>query len=281
MPIHKKTAKELAELGYHYKVEPADVTKSIRDVTALAIWSYLMSQDSSWEIKSKEIMEHFGIGRDRVRKAFKYLTDMGLMAYVNVRSKGGKISGNQYVCFAIPSNGEPENQSIGDDMQVAEISEDFNRAPENQSADNRAPENQRLKIRRSVNDENHRAPENPPVGNDSQVTEISEDFNRAPENPSVGSTERLKISPLNKRSNNKRSNKKPGGDSFDYVSGQHAYREECNKHDFSNPTKSIPTEVLSPAEITYFKAGKLPIRFQGGDFTQEQIEKIKKQNGIN
>ncbi|EPS5920597.1 hypothetical protein ACVGAB_003229 [Vibrio parahaemolyticus] len=276
----KKTAKELIELGYVYKVEPADVTKSIRDVTALAIWSYLMSQDSSWEIKSEEIMKHFGIGRDRVRKAFKYLIDMKLLTYVSARSEDGKISGNQYFCFALPSDGEPENPSIGKDSQVTEITDDFDRATESPSVVHREPENHALKIRSSVGDKNHREPENPSIGKGSQVTEITDNFDRTTESPSVDSTESLKIRPLNKILNNKRSNNKPNGDFSDFVSGQHAYRDEQNKHDYSNPHPSIPSEVLSPAEIQFFKMGQIPVRFQTGNFSAEEIERIKKNHGL-
>ncbi len=309
MPVHKKTARELAELGYHYKVEPSFITKQIRDPVALAIWSYLLSQDENWKIRTKQLMEHFGTGRDKTRAAIKTLIDMGLMVKRKERGNSGSFASDDYDCYALPLcyqpapdnqglvDGEkspaPDIQGLVDETQATEIKDNKNKdanknnskspAPDIQGLDSPAPEKPAPDIQGLVSTKSNPAPDIQGLVDTTQVTENKGNDLPAPDIQGLVEPEihqRLNIRALNKRSIDQ-INKKPGGDFFDSVSGQHAYREECNKHDFSNPTKSIPTEVLSPAEIIYFKSGKTPIRFQGGDFTQEQIEEIKKQNGIN
>ncbi|EGR3072551.1 hypothetical protein DMW20_23855, partial [Vibrio parahaemolyticus] len=106
MPIIKKTAKELIELGLHYKVEPSCITKQIRDVTALAVWSYLLSHSESWEVTQKDVKEHFGLSRDKTRATFNLLMDMGLLVKRKKKDKQGKILGDFYDCYALPKEYE-------------------------------------------------------------------------------------------------------------------------------------------------------------------------------
>ncbi|EOD9553067.1 hypothetical protein ACJ7RV_002183 [Vibrio parahaemolyticus] len=247
MPIIKKTARELVELGLHYKVEPSCITKQIRDVTALAIWSYLLTQSDGWEATQREIREHFGLSRDKTRSAFNLLMDMGLLIKRKKKDKQGKILGDFYDCYTLPNEFDSSACISG----------------RGEGEKSPAPEYQAVDFEKANLEET--------------VT-----CDPAPEYQAVDGqkvTQRLNIRPSNKRSILDQNNK-PGGDVFDFVSGQHAYRDEQNKHDYSNPHPSIPSDELSPSEIEFFKMGQVPVRFKNGKFTDEQIEQIKQKNGL-
>ncbi|MBE4265295.1 hypothetical protein HJ071_10105 [Vibrio parahaemolyticus] len=152
--------------------------------------------------------------------------------------------------------------------------------------DNQGVDNQGLKTGDGISGpgdtENIPEPDNQGVDISNDVSEITNTYIPEPDNQSVVGQKATQG--LNIRASNKRSildqNKKPNGGFSDFVSGQHSYRDEQNKHDYSNPHPSIPSDELSPSEIQYFKMGQLPIRFQNGDFTDEQIQEIKNKNGI-
>ncbi|HCZ9665562.1 TPA: hypothetical protein O4I50_001225 [Vibrio parahaemolyticus] len=263
MPIIKLSAKELLERGFHYKVEPSCITKQIRDVTALAIWSYLLTQSDGWEATQREVREHFGLSRDKTRAAFNLLMEMGLLVKRKKKDKTGKFLGDYYDCFMLPkyyqNKPQPDNQGV--ENQGLETGDD---------------------ISGRGNDENIPQPDNQGVVFDSDNLGITDTCNPQPDNKAVDGqkvTQRLNIRPSNKRSILDQNNK-PGGDVFDFVSGQHAYRDEQNKHDYSNPHPSIPSDELSPSEIEFFKMGQVPVRFKNGKFTDEQIEQIKQKNGL-
>ncbi|EKI0735554.1 hypothetical protein PB787_002153 [Vibrio parahaemolyticus] len=302
MPIIKKTARELVELGLHYKVEPSCITKQIRDVTALAIWSYLLTQSDEWEATQKEVKEHFGLSRDKTRAAFNLLMDMGLLVRRKKKDKQGKILGDFYDCYTLPKEyetsacisggGEGENSPAPDNQGVVfEQSElgktnTYNPAPDSQAVGGQKV-TQRLKTSACISGggegENSPAPDNQGVVFEQSELGKTNTYNPAPDSQAVGGqkvTQRLNIRPSNKRSILDQNNKPRGDFSNDFVSGQHAYRDEQNKHDYSNPHPSVPSEVLSPAEIEFFKMGQIPVRFQNGKFSAEEIERIKKNNGL-
>ncbi|EGR2972756.1 hypothetical protein MYD50_003414 [Vibrio parahaemolyticus] len=302
MPIIKKTAKELIELGLHYKVEPSCITKQIRDVTALAVWSYLLSHSESWEVTQKDVKEHFGLSRDKTRATFNLLMDMGLLVKRKKKDKQGKILGDFYDCYALPKEYEasacisgrgedekspaPEYQAVDFEKENLEETVTCAPEPEYQAVDGQKV-TQRLKPSACISvrgeDEKSPAPEYQAVDFEKENLEETVTCAPEPEYQAVDGqkvTQRLHIRPSNKRSILDQNNKPRGDFLNDFVSGQHAYRDEQNKHDYSNPHPSVPSEVLSPAEIQYFKMGQLPIRFQNGDFTDEQIQEIKNKNGI-
>ncbi|EKC5520944.1 hypothetical protein OP256_001308 [Vibrio parahaemolyticus] len=302
MSVIKKTAKELVELGLHYKVEPSCVTKQIRDVTALAVWSYLLSQSDTWEATQKEVKEHFGLSRDKTRAAFNLLMDMGLLVRRKKKDKQGKILGDFYDCYALPKEYEtracisgcgegenspaPDNQGVAFDGATLDKTNTYDPAPDSQAVAGQKA-TQCLKTSACISGcgegENSPAPDNQGVAFDGATLDKTNTYDPAPDSQAVAGqkvTQRLNISPSNKRSILDQNNKPRGDFLNDFVSGQHAYRDEQNKHDYSNPHPSVPSEVLSPAEIEFFKMGQIPVRFQNGKFSAEEIERIKKNNGL-
>ena len=63
----------------------------IQDVGALGIYIYLASKPNDWQISKKQLMNHFGVGRDYINSRFKYLKDNGFMVITPSRDEKGKI----------------------------------------------------------------------------------------------------------------------------------------------------------------------------------------------
>lgn len=75
--------------------------QSIMDMNVLAIYCYLMTKPDDWQINPKEIMNHFGSGKDKVYKALTALIEMKLLLREEFREKG-KITHYSYTIFLKP-----------------------------------------------------------------------------------------------------------------------------------------------------------------------------------
>jgi len=82
--------------------------QSIRNPDELAIYVYLSSKPPEWNVNVKELMDHFGIGRDRVYKALKNLQMRRLILRKEIREKG-KFIEFEYYLFLSPF---PENKEV-------------------------------------------------------------------------------------------------------------------------------------------------------------------------
>jgi len=72
-----------------------DTLQNIKNIDALGIYSYLSTKPQQWLINTKEISRHFDIGPKKVRAAFNYLIEIGLLERVRDRSHG-KLVGCSY-----------------------------------------------------------------------------------------------------------------------------------------------------------------------------------------
>jgi len=75
--------------------------QSIRNTDALAIYSYLLTKPSTWEVNIEEIKSHFGLSRDKARRAMNNLIDLNLLKRFQLKS-GGMFQGNHYVLYLRP-----------------------------------------------------------------------------------------------------------------------------------------------------------------------------------
>lgn len=74
------------------------VITSIQNPEALAIWVYLQSKTNDWQVIGTHLMKHFGIGRDRYRRAMRLLADKGLIAYQKIRcEETGRMLGERII----------------------------------------------------------------------------------------------------------------------------------------------------------------------------------------
>lgn len=67
------------------------VLQNLRDTDALAIWGYLSSMPCDWIPSKAQIGAHFHMGAFRIKKAFKMLTDLGLIELHSARNESGQV----------------------------------------------------------------------------------------------------------------------------------------------------------------------------------------------
>lgn len=93
-----------------------DVQRKDLSFEAIGILVYLLSLPTTWEIHLSTL-ERKGMGRDKIRRAIKELTDKGYMALVKTQNEKGLFEGSHYEIFAIPEanpNRETEKPSVGE-----------------------------------------------------------------------------------------------------------------------------------------------------------------------
>jgi len=73
----------------------------LKDPICLAVYVYLSSQSSEWEINPKNIQSHFGIGRNKAYKALSDLSLIGLIHREKIRDKG-KFADYEYYLYLEP-----------------------------------------------------------------------------------------------------------------------------------------------------------------------------------
>lgn len=138
--------------------------QSIKNITQLAIYTYLCSRPTEWVINTKEIQTHFDIGRDKTRKAIADLVAIGLLTKLQKRTETGKYTKNihEYKLHLSPKpeNLKPENQALGEkpdktwvkpvdnpqnhDEKTLNLKKKLQKKPKNLKPENQEPENQGL-----------------------------------------------------------------------------------------------------------------------------------------
>lgn len=102
MSIKKTSATRLRKREAPYTTLPNESIKLIKKTDAMAIWVHLQTKPEGWVVRSKEIQKHFGIGRDKYRKAMTYLASIGLVSYVSHQDEAGHLQGTDIVIHASP-----------------------------------------------------------------------------------------------------------------------------------------------------------------------------------
>jgi len=72
------------------------VLQNVRHPLALAIWVYLTSLPEDWEVHRNQLMEHFNVGRDKLKDALSYLNKNHLLEYSQDKLESGKF-GNSHI----------------------------------------------------------------------------------------------------------------------------------------------------------------------------------------
>lgn len=91
MSIEKNTPNYLKQEELSYTILINETINLIKDGFALGIYTYLSSKPAGWNICKKELMNHFGVGRDFINARFKYLQSLNLLETVSIRDETGKI----------------------------------------------------------------------------------------------------------------------------------------------------------------------------------------------
>lgn len=65
------------------------VLQNVRHPLALAIWVYLTSLPEDWEVHRNQLMDHFNVGRDKIKDALSYLNKNHLIQYYQDKLENG------------------------------------------------------------------------------------------------------------------------------------------------------------------------------------------------
>jgi len=72
----------------------------------------LLSLPDDWVIYKSWIMKEYKVGRDRLNKIFKELSDSGYLICLDMVRKNGKFMGKNYVIYDTPQNGILEDSPM-------------------------------------------------------------------------------------------------------------------------------------------------------------------------
>jgi len=95
---------------------PNHILQGCTNAEALAVWCLFQSLPTDWGICVKYVQNHFGLGRDKVRRIFDDLIRMNLLEYHKMQGDDGKfvqpiykiLNGDNFINIGSP---RPENQS--------------------------------------------------------------------------------------------------------------------------------------------------------------------------
>jgi hypothetical protein len=68
--------------------------QNIKSMEALGLWTYLLSLPDNWVIRRSQLRDHFGIGKDKLKKAFDVLIKLFLVEEIALRDEKGHFIGN-------------------------------------------------------------------------------------------------------------------------------------------------------------------------------------------
>ncbi len=105
------------------------VIQDISDAFAGFIWVYLQTLPPNWNVNSKQLMKHFGIGHQKLKKHLKFLVDYNLIEYHQKRTEQGRwsrgsihvLNGSRYEVKILveppktqrPIDSEPQDENTG------------------------------------------------------------------------------------------------------------------------------------------------------------------------
>lgn len=89
----------------------------IKNTDSMAIYVYLQTKAEGWKVRRTDVMNRFGIGKDKYTKALGRLKEIGLVESVMIRNEEGKILDNQLVIHYQPCNRETEKPDTGENRK--------------------------------------------------------------------------------------------------------------------------------------------------------------------
>lgn len=87
--IEKLDSAILRQQKLPYTINMNYVLQNVTNVVALGIWVYLTSLPDDWRVYRSQLMSHFGLGRDKIGNALKFLNQNHLIQYVQERTESG------------------------------------------------------------------------------------------------------------------------------------------------------------------------------------------------
>lgn len=91
MAIEKNTPNYLIHEQLPFTTVVNDTINSIKDCASLGIYIYLATKPDNWVICIKQLMNHFGKGRDFITSKLKYLRDLKALEVMAIRDDKGKF----------------------------------------------------------------------------------------------------------------------------------------------------------------------------------------------
>lgn len=95
----------------NFTVIPNDILKANISFEAIGLLCYLLSLPHDWVVYKKNIMIDKGIGREKLDRIFKELTDLGYIITVKKINTVGQFE-YEHVVYDKPFNGEENNRCI-------------------------------------------------------------------------------------------------------------------------------------------------------------------------
>lgn len=89
MSIEKLDIAKLTQEKIPFTMHLNYVLQNVRHPLALAIWVYLTSLPEGWEVHRNQLMEHFNVGRDKLKDALSYLHKNYLLEYSQDKLENG------------------------------------------------------------------------------------------------------------------------------------------------------------------------------------------------
>lgn len=102
MPIQKLETSRLRKIDSGYDLIARDTVNAIQFPEALAIYVYLATRPQDWTIRKTDLMNRFGLGKDRYARAVRHLTDLGLLERSFIKdAKTGKMTGSTWILHSL------------------------------------------------------------------------------------------------------------------------------------------------------------------------------------
>jgi hypothetical protein len=96
MSIEKLDIAKLTQEKIPFTMHLNYVLQNVRHPLALAIWVYLTSLPEGWEVHRNQLMEHFNVGRDKLKDALSFLNQNYLLEYSQEKLENGTF-GNSHI----------------------------------------------------------------------------------------------------------------------------------------------------------------------------------------
>lgn len=119
MSIEKLDIAKLRQEKIPFTMHLNYVLQNVRHPLALAIWVYLTSLPEGWEVHRNQLMEHFQVGRDKLKEALTYLNKNYLIEYSQDKLENGTFgthhilvkSGHEFEVIHRSATGGLKNRS--------------------------------------------------------------------------------------------------------------------------------------------------------------------------
>lgn len=101
MPIEKWSAADFFNCFQAYVQLSSTVVDMIRNPDALAIHAYLLNRPEDWDVREKQIRDHFGISKKRYQKAVRDLKELYLWRSEKIRNRNA-MCGTRHHIYPVP-----------------------------------------------------------------------------------------------------------------------------------------------------------------------------------